>query len=63
MNEAYRTIQLKRKEDEANWERHEKAEWAIYLCNRRVITFIVVFIKNSGMISKLIRNRLLDENT
>ncbi|KAH1154592.1 hypothetical protein GLYMA_18G147800v4 [Glycine max] len=35
VNEAYRTIQLKRKEDEANWERHEKAEWAIYLCNRR----------------------------
>nr|KYP66236.1 Putative U-box domain-containing protein 50 [Cajanus cajan] len=35
LNEAYRTIQMKRKEDEANWERHEKAEWAIYLCNRR----------------------------
>ncbi|TKY58719.1 putative U-box domain-containing protein 50 [Spatholobus suberectus] len=35
LNEAYRTIQMKRKEDEANWERHEKAEWAIYICNRR----------------------------
>ncbi|KAL2344419.1 hypothetical protein Fmac_005704 [Flemingia macrophylla] len=36
LNEAYRTIQMKRKEDEANCKRHDKAEWAIYLCNRRM---------------------------
>ncbi|KAK7361336.1 hypothetical protein VNO77_03387 [Canavalia gladiata] len=35
LNEAYKTIQMKRKDDVANLERHEKAEWAIYLCNRR----------------------------
>ncbi|XP_027348106.1 putative U-box domain-containing protein 50 [Abrus precatorius] len=35
LNEAYKTIQMKRKEDVTNMERHEKAEWAIYLCNRR----------------------------
>ncbi|RDX88580.1 putative U-box domain-containing protein 50, partial [Mucuna pruriens] len=35
LNEAYRTIQMKRKEDKANCERHEKAQWATYLYNRR----------------------------
>ena len=40
LNEAYNTIQMKRKEEKDNLERHAKAEWAIYICNRRVIIFI-----------------------
>ncbi|XP_022740241.1 putative U-box domain-containing protein 50 isoform X2 [Durio zibethinus] len=35
IDEAYATIQLKRKEAKVNAERHEKAEWAIILCNTR----------------------------
>ncbi|RDX81710.1 putative U-box domain-containing protein 50 [Mucuna pruriens] len=35
LNEAKRTIELKRKEAEDNKERHAKAEWAICLCNSR----------------------------
>lgn len=37
LNEAYKTIQMKRKEEKVNLERHAKAEWAIYVCNQRVI--------------------------
>lgn len=40
LNEAYNTIQVKRKEEKDNLEKHAKAEWAIYICNRRVIIFI-----------------------
>ncbi|KAF7829278.1 putative U-box domain-containing protein 50 [Senna tora] len=36
LNEAHKTIQLKRKEAKDNLERHAKAEWAICLCNTRV---------------------------
>ncbi|KAJ7943737.1 Kinase family protein [Quillaja saponaria] len=36
LNEARKTIQLKRKEAKANLERHAKAEWVVCLCNRRV---------------------------
>ncbi|MED6131830.1 hypothetical protein PIB30_013560 [Stylosanthes scabra] len=35
LNEAYNRIQTKRKEAKQNIERHEKAEWATWLCNRR----------------------------
>nr|XP_027192823.1 putative U-box domain-containing protein 50 isoform X1 [Cicer arietinum] len=35
LNEAYNTIQVKRKEEKDNLEKHAKAEWAIYICNRR----------------------------
>ncbi|KAK7307266.1 hypothetical protein VNO77_40172 [Canavalia gladiata] len=35
LNEAHRTIQLKRKEAKDSIERHAKAEWAICLCNNR----------------------------
>ncbi|QHO03077.1 hypothetical protein HN51_037521 [Arachis hypogaea] len=35
LNEAYNRIQTKRKEAKQNIERHEKAEWAIWFCNRR----------------------------
>ena len=37
LNEGQKTIQLKRKEAKDNIERHTKAEWAICLCNSRVI--------------------------
>jgi hypothetical protein len=40
LNEAYNTIQMERKEEKDNLERHAKAEWAIYICSRRVIIFI-----------------------
>ncbi|MED6132076.1 hypothetical protein PIB30_015865 [Stylosanthes scabra] len=35
LNEAYNRIQTKRKEAKQNIERHEKAEWTTWLCNRR----------------------------
>ncbi|CAJ2636301.1 unnamed protein product [Trifolium pratense] len=35
LNEAYNTIQMKRKEEKDNLDRHAKAEWAIYICNRQ----------------------------
>ncbi|OMO72959.1 putative ATP binding protein [Corchorus olitorius] len=35
IDEAYKTIHLKRKEAKDNAERHAKAEWAIILCNTR----------------------------
>ncbi|XP_058774344.1 putative U-box domain-containing protein 50 [Vicia villosa] len=35
LNEAYNTIQMKRKEEKENLERHAKAEWAIYISNLR----------------------------
>ncbi|TKY69960.1 putative U-box domain-containing protein 50 [Spatholobus suberectus] len=35
LNEAQKTIQLKRKEAKDNIERHAKADWAICLCNSR----------------------------
>ncbi|KAK7309582.1 hypothetical protein RJT34_06429 [Clitoria ternatea] len=35
LNEAHKTIQLKRKEAKDNIERHTKAEWAICLCSSR----------------------------
>jgi hypothetical protein len=41
LNEAYNTIQMKRKEEKDNLDRHAKAEWAIYICNRQVIIFII----------------------
>lgn len=37
LNEAYKTIQMKRKEENDNLESHAKAEWATYICNLRVI--------------------------
>jgi hypothetical protein len=37
LNEAHKTIELKRKETKENIERRTKAEWAISLCNSRVI--------------------------
>ncbi|KAL5063342.1 hypothetical protein RYX36_025079, partial [Vicia faba] len=35
LNEAYDTIQMKRKEEKENLERHAKAEWAFYISNLR----------------------------
>ncbi|CAL5197192.1 unnamed protein product [Lathyrus oleraceus] len=35
LKEAYDTIQVKRKEEKENLERHAKAEWAIYVSNLR----------------------------
>lgn len=43
LNEAYNTIQMERKEEKDNLERHAKAEWAIYICSRQVIIFINQF--------------------
>lgn len=37
LDEAHKTIELKSKEARENIERQEKAEWAICLCNSRVI--------------------------
>lgn len=37
IDEAYETIQLKKKEAKANAERQAKAEWAIILSNTRVL--------------------------
>jgi len=37
LNESRKTIELKRKEAKENIERRTKAEWAISLCNSRVI--------------------------
>jgi len=37
LNEARKTIELKKKEAKENIERRTKAEWAISLCNSRVI--------------------------
>ena len=37
LNEAHKTIQLRRKEAKDHTERSAKAEWAICLCNSRVI--------------------------
>lgn len=47
LKEAYDTIQVKRKEEKENLERHAKAEWAIYVSNLRVI------ILNSDSIERL----------
>ncbi|XLS51507.1 hypothetical protein HN51_012184 [Arachis hypogaea] len=41
LNEAQMTIQMKRKEAKDQIERHTKAEWAICLCNSRVIAVAV----------------------
>lgn len=38
IKKAQEMIQLKRKEAQANIERHAKAEWAISLCTRQVLT-------------------------
>ncbi|QHO57640.1 Ribosomal RNA small subunit methyltransferase G [Arachis hypogaea] len=61
LNEAQMTIQMKRKEAKDQIERHTKAEWAICLCNSRVmlifqsimmpyILFIYLFGLNSTLI-------------